>query len=695
MLRFVDNIDTCIPTFIGLIFPYRAQTQDVFVGSKTSQYDDGRTVHHVGADNTMAALQWVFTNFPNPSHIVLTGCSAGGTALPIAYDLLNKHYNRWTRSPPGMRSVQISIMADSPVYLTPSYFLENALDQWDPSPIMKKIRFPFEEYRYDEDYSTKVWEHVLRRGPNADQWGFVTHSDDPVSQTYFSYMGGMYGDGDGDGDEDGGAGRRQLEDQDLSELWWSSLSSSISFVQQTHSNVDTFIIDSEGHCSFGLYYALQEGGDAFDDWAESIIREKAILGRTLFSIPLFFASIALGSILSAGTIFFQRRRREVVLDDVVLLNDAMKTRKEWVRSSLATLTSFLRHFEAHPISAGYSLAITFYFVGMLVSGGFAHPIDNPSLGPSALTLSEFGINNPTLIVYKSQLFRLITSTFLCSGILSYAIVLFCIYRHTRYIEMVLGSASKFITLCATLSFGCNLFYACLAQGASCSSISFILSLNVFSIVLGRRCSCIDTDAERSFPRPIASTVTFMVLSSLLFPFNSWIMLLGGAITSGVIGFMMLEVNDSGVSTCDGKEPTCRVKIRMQQCILVTGTYLVMVLLLGLRIIRPSEIYSSPFLTGCDLVYTEVSSDFSSSFYDSNKNDGQNLRWLDDGASSGNICAEFCVPHLFSRTLQWGANKYTGYSVEQGQCADNGYGTHVADKTFSKATYSVDVEVYSS
>ena len=73
-----------------IIVPYC--TQDVFVGSKSMTYDNGSTVNHVGGANTMAVMEWVFENFPNPSHIVLTGCSAGGTALPIAYDMLNSKF---------------------------------------------------------------------------------------------------------------------------------------------------------------------------------------------------------------------------------------------------------------------------------------------------------------------------------------------------------------------------------------------------------------------------------------------------------------------------------------------------------------------------------------------------------------------------------------------------------------------------
>jgi hypothetical protein len=52
-------------------------------------------------------LQWVYKNFPTPTHIFLTGCSAGGTAIPIAYDLINKHYNKG-----GLRLVNINAISE-------------------------------------------------------------------------------------------------------------------------------------------------------------------------------------------------------------------------------------------------------------------------------------------------------------------------------------------------------------------------------------------------------------------------------------------------------------------------------------------------------------------------------------------------------------------------------------------------------
>ena len=149
-----------------IIIPYC--TQDVHLGDNIIEYgDDGQTTAHKGASNMLSTLHWVYKNFPSPTHIALTGCSAGGTALPVVYDLITSHYNSRL---PGLRSVQVSIIADSAVYLTPPYFLENYFDNWNPFPILKKTGFNYEKYRYNEDFPTKLWDFILKRGSNGDSW---------------------------------------------------------------------------------------------------------------------------------------------------------------------------------------------------------------------------------------------------------------------------------------------------------------------------------------------------------------------------------------------------------------------------------------------------------------------------------------------------------------------------------------------
>lgn len=93
-----------------LWFYFIFSTQDVHLGDAPSvTYDGENYIHHVGAHNMVRTLNWVFKNFPNPSHVFLTGCSAGGTAVPIAYDILNKHYNTFLKG--GPRSTNINAIS--------------------------------------------------------------------------------------------------------------------------------------------------------------------------------------------------------------------------------------------------------------------------------------------------------------------------------------------------------------------------------------------------------------------------------------------------------------------------------------------------------------------------------------------------------------------------------------------------------
>ena len=58
-------------------------TGDVHTGDITHEYShDGQdyTLHHRGATNTNAALNWAFEQYPNPEQVFVVGCSAGSYA---------------------------------------------------------------------------------------------------------------------------------------------------------------------------------------------------------------------------------------------------------------------------------------------------------------------------------------------------------------------------------------------------------------------------------------------------------------------------------------------------------------------------------------------------------------------------------------------------------------------------------------
>lgn len=76
-------------------------TGDVHLGERDTTYtnEDVRgkrqfEIRHRGQINAMAALQWIYANFPAPVEVFVTGTSAGGYATPFYGSVLARHYPR-------------------------------------------------------------------------------------------------------------------------------------------------------------------------------------------------------------------------------------------------------------------------------------------------------------------------------------------------------------------------------------------------------------------------------------------------------------------------------------------------------------------------------------------------------------------------------------------------------------------------
>jgi len=845
----------------AIVIPYC--TQDVHLGSKTMVYsenddDDGgnnaRTVHHKGANNLRAVLQWVYHNFPNLRHASVTGCSAGGTAVPVVEQLLHKHYNHF-----GNRATQVASISDSPVYLTPSYFLENALDHWDAEPILSSIGIPYEKFRTSEAYPTLMWDLILKKGNNKNRWGFVSHVEDPVSLAYYQYMGGNedgnnnnnvddYNGDDGNnygnyGDDvynnnnnnNGNRFRRHLNNNDdLSDQWYSELSSSISYIEKRHRNVKSYWMESEGHCSFGLYYALQE--EDFTSFAASVFREDALLMSAKPAVDAFVLAGVMGTLLLTGLVIHRIRRQSsleataINIDeddeppkpetntaaaggkDIPMLTknedvkesdgmmwaaatgtsvaaaadniETLATRRSW---SFRKFRSMMMSMDEFPVTAGYTLWITVYFLAMLASEGFAHPINNPSLGPSALGLSVFGINNPSLIVYYHQWFRLFTSNFLVSGVLTLVVAYMYLWHRIRKLEerMIHDFKSPwlFVTIIIVLATTINASY-CLVpprRGASTAAIPLLIGLQAFHL----------TFYWNSFVRPFLSigAIGFdTIVVVTLFPFNSWVMIVAALVTGWITakiartmdvwlpGPMMNVLRQNGIQlelgstngsvvphgahlrvasfgtalsfppsqavseseynnfdgnlsnsyeTMDDQRSDCPDHTRSRRgkflkraiCCGFSALFVLLLVPLFLTLVAtPNEAYLEPFRTGCKSFYTVDIDGLSSSFLSSGgDDDGGNagrarslvaqettteyfFRWLaggdnDDGGGSYG-CAEVCVPHLLAPFVK-GILRKKDIPIDRGRCSDNGYSTHVLDKTFTALSYSLDVELYAA
>jgi len=202
-------------------------TQDVHMGDVTEGTDYG--VRHVGAHNLKGTLAWVFDNFPSPAEIFITGCSAGGTPLPVVYDVINSHYSS--------KDVDINVISDSPVYLTPDHFLRNYFPNWNAGTLIESTGFDFESHKDERELPTFIFDHVLGRSKEGDDFGFVSHDADAVSLFYYRMMS----DASELGDDDNVTGK-----------WWGEINESMDAILENHGNVHTYFMEGTGHCSFSL-----------------------------------------------------------------------------------------------------------------------------------------------------------------------------------------------------------------------------------------------------------------------------------------------------------------------------------------------------------------------------------------------------------------------------------------------------------
>ena len=110
-------------------------------------------------------------------------------------------------------------------------------------------------------------------GPQKGKKANRVHYD-PVSVVKIDYMGG---------NKDS---RRALQDgSDLA--WYLELTSSIAKMESKHKNIYSYWIDSQGHCSSGLYYPFQEIGKDFVSWTSPIVEDRrGLLDRQAGSRPV-------------------------------------------------------------------------------------------------------------------------------------------------------------------------------------------------------------------------------------------------------------------------------------------------------------------------------------------------------------------------------------------------------------------------
>jgi hypothetical protein len=100
-------------------------TGDFHSGNADTTYElNGQSfvIHHKGAVNARAVLDWIYRNLPEPEKVLVTGYSAGGTGAGIWAPHIRNHYT----------SSKIYLFGDSGVYITPGSFADAVFEVWKP-----------------------------------------------------------------------------------------------------------------------------------------------------------------------------------------------------------------------------------------------------------------------------------------------------------------------------------------------------------------------------------------------------------------------------------------------------------------------------------------------------------------------------------------------------------------------------------
>jgi hypothetical protein len=230
-----------------VVIPYC--TGDVHWGDAVTTYGEGDTavtIHHKGAVNTRAILQWVYDNFSAPEHIVVTGCSAGSYGSAMWAPHLMQHYPK----------AQVTQFGDSGAgIITQTFFMESfpswnaeqAFPTWIPELNPESVDV-------QQMQLTDLYVGVANHYPDHRLSQYDTAFDE--NQTfYFTVMGG----------------------EDATE-WSAKMYASIAEIEERTDNFAAFIPAGEQHCIilYENFYTVNVGGVRLVDWLNEMLERGPV-----------------------------------------------------------------------------------------------------------------------------------------------------------------------------------------------------------------------------------------------------------------------------------------------------------------------------------------------------------------------------------------------------------------------------------
>ena len=222
-------------------------TGDIHWGNTRTAYGEDLAVEHRGFVNASAALDWTYARFTNPSHVFVSGCSAGayGAVLHSAY--VANHYT----------GARVSVFADSGAGIITDSFLDDSLPNWNAQPNLPGF-VPGLDVPLSELSLADLYIRIGQRFPAMRLAQTNTNYDQ--DQVFFhTAMGGMAAD------------------------WPPAMRASHDRIARETSNFTSYVPGGSVHCA-GIYPILQERmveGVALVDWTEQLATGDTMPARVV------------------------------------------------------------------------------------------------------------------------------------------------------------------------------------------------------------------------------------------------------------------------------------------------------------------------------------------------------------------------------------------------------------------------------
>lgn len=242
-----DRADNPFAGWYHVFIPYC--TGDIHWGDATTTYGAGAnefTIHHRGAVNARAVLDWVYERFSAPETIFVTGCSAGAYGSVGWTPYLIEHY-------PDAAVYQ---MGDSGVGIITDNFFRDSFPSWNATELLPDWIPDLDPDENDIFALTlaDLYGRAANYYPDYTFTQYTTAFDD--NQTfYFQAMGG--------GDQ---------------RAWSQRMYASIEDAESQASNFYSFIAPGEQHCilPFANFYTMEADGQLLRDWVGDMIAGQPI-----------------------------------------------------------------------------------------------------------------------------------------------------------------------------------------------------------------------------------------------------------------------------------------------------------------------------------------------------------------------------------------------------------------------------------